>query len=75
MSAEVTILNMVTRLDLPADRILKSAVDADLAEVTIVGFDAAGDFYFASNKASGPEVLWALQMAINKLLNNIGEGA
>lgn len=65
---EVVTLNMATRLDIPVSRVLKSAKKADLKDVMVIGYDADGDFYFASSVADGPECLWRLQVAIKKLL-------
>lgn len=71
MSAEndnVVVLPVVTRLDCPPDRILDAAKEAKLTEATVIGYDENGDFYFASSKANGPEVLWALEQAKKALL-------
>ncbi|RUM47815.1 MAG: hypothetical protein DSY80_00515 [Desulfocapsa sp.] len=57
-----------TRLDLPADRVLREAINADLEDVVVVGWDNDGILHFASNKASGPEILWLLEVARKKLL-------
>jgi len=65
----VVVLPVVTRLDCPPERVLQAAIEAGLTEATIVGYDADGEFYFASSKASGPEVLWALEVAKKELLN------
>jgi hypothetical protein len=64
----VRILQGVTRLDIPVERILAGAGDADLKLCVVVGEEQDGSLYFASNKASGPEVLWALERAKQALL-------
>jgi hypothetical protein len=70
MSADnVVILPVMTRLDCPPERILDAAKEAGLTEATVVGYDADGNFYFASSKASGAEVLWTLEIAKRELLN------
>ena len=56
-----------TRLDLDPDMLLTAAVGR-LKDVVIVGYEANGDFYFASSKADGPEVLWRLKQAEQRLL-------
>jgi hypothetical protein len=56
-----------TRLDLDPDMILTAAV-GKLKDVVIVGYEANGDFYFASSQADGPEVLWMLKQAEQRLL-------
>lgn len=57
----------VTRLDIDADRVLKSAVGR-LDKVVIVGFDKDGDEYFASSVADGGTTLWLMERAKLKLL-------
>jgi len=64
---DVTEFRGTTRLDIPANRVLDNA-PRDMDTVIIVGFDADGDFYFASNKADGADVMWLLQVAARKLL-------
>lgn len=73
MSAKVHILKTVTRLDLPAERIINALNEANLEHVVIVGYDAAGDEYFASTYADGSDVLWLLERARFKLLRIIDE--
>jgi len=65
---EVIILDMVTRLDLPADRILESAV-GKLDKVVIMGYDKDGNEYFASSFADGGDVLWLTERMKKALLN------
>ena len=60
-------LNNITKLDIPADRVIESAVN-QLESVVIVGYDKDGEEYFASSIASGPEVLWLLERAKHRLL-------
>lgn len=57
-----------TKLDLPADRILQSAIEADLDVAIIVGFTKDGQFYFASSVADLMPVHWYLSQAQKKLL-------
>ena len=61
-------LDTLTSLDIPPDRVLLSAVGA-LKSVCIVGRDKDGNLYVASSIADGPELLWDLQKATQKLLN------
>lgn len=69
MSAEIIELDIVTKLDLPAERILRKATEKDLDAVVVIGWDKDEEFYFASSYADGPEVLWLLAMAQRNLLN------
>ena len=56
-----------TRLDLEPDAVLTGAVGM-LKEVVVVGYEADGSFYFASTRANGPDVLWLLKQAEQRLL-------
>ena len=66
---EVVELQTVTRLDLPPERVLQRAVDARLTEVVVIGLNPEGDFWFASSKADGGDVLWHLEIAKKRLLD------
>jgi len=57
-----------TRLDFDPDDALTGAV-GKLKEVVIVGYEADGSLYFASNRANGPDVLWLLKQAEQILLD------
>ena len=71
---KVSVLPVVTSLDLPTERILQAAINnaEPLQKVVVIGYDSNGEMYFASSVADGPEVLWLLEKAKLKLLN-IGE--
>jgi len=56
-----------TRLDLEPDAVLTGAVGM-LKEVVVVGYEADGLLYFASTRANGPDVLWLLKQAEQRLL-------
>lgn len=64
----VVILPVITRLNLPVDRILKAALAENLSEVVVCGFDAEGKEYFASSQASGADVLWHLERTKHNLM-------
>lgn len=66
---EVVVLDIVTRLDIPAERVLQAALDAGLQSVVVVGYDADGEEYFASSLADGGDALWLLQRGSYKLLS------
>ena len=65
--------NGITRLNLPAERILRCAQKADLESVVIVGETASGEFYFASSYASAPETAWLLQHGVYRLNQVVDE--
>ena len=70
---DVIPLGNITRLDLPVDRVLEQA-KGKLADgaVVVLGWDAEGELFFASNKADGGEVIWLLEMAKKRLLEISG---
>ena len=65
-------LNCITRLDLPADRIIEAAV-GQLDKVLILGYDLEGREYFASSVADGADCVWLLERAKKRLLDMVGE--
>lgn len=69
--AEVVFLNCVTKLDLPADRVLEQAI-GKLDKVVLIGYDKEGAEYFASSVADGGTVLWLMEK-MKKALLNVGE--
>lgn len=66
-AATVIPLNNVTRLDIPADRVLAGAKGA-LDKVVIMGIQPDGEYYFASSVADGGTVLWMMEKLKLKLL-------
>lgn len=66
--AEIIDLQVVTTLDIPAERCIERARGADLEEVVIVGFDKDGELFFSANKADAGAVIWQLEMAKHRLL-------
>jgi hypothetical protein len=65
--ADVHVLGVVTKLDLPAERILTGALAAELDSAVVIGWDGS-DLYFASSIANGAEVLWLLEEAKIQLM-------
>lgn len=63
----------MTNEDVPVAKVLAGAEMANLDEVVIIGYNKDGGFYFASSKASGPEILWSLEYAKKKLLAIVDE--
>jgi hypothetical protein len=60
---KVSILPVITRLDLDVERVLQAAIEAKPNFVIVIGQDADGDLYFASSKSDGGEVLWWMEKA------------
>ena len=65
---KVSILPVITTLDVPCERLLEAALESTLQRVIIIGTDAEGDFYFASSMAAGGDALWWMEVAKKKLL-------
>ena len=68
MSAKVIPLGCVTRLDLPPERVLQSAMEAGMRGVVILGYDKDDNEYFASTYADGGTVVWLLERCKKALL-------
>lgn len=69
--APVTILPVVTSLDLDAQRVAQAALDAGLETIIVIGREPDGSFYFASNKSDGGTVLWEMEIARAKLIGSL----
>lgn len=60
----------ITKLDLPPDRILESAI-GHLDGVVVLGYKKdSGEEYFASSYADGGDMLWLLERAKQALLRD-----
>jgi hypothetical protein len=57
----------ITRLDLPADRVLENN-KGQLEGVVILGYDKEGNEFFASSYADSGTVLWLLERCKKQLL-------
>lgn len=64
--------NGITRLDLPAERVLTEALGSGMEGVVILGYTKEGEEYFASSYADGGLVLWLMERCKTKLLE-VGE--
>lgn len=65
--SNIVTLPVVTRLDLPPERIIEAAASAGLKDVIVIGLTDDDDFYFAGNMADGGKALWLLELAKLKL--------
>ena len=68
LAPNVTVLETVTTLDIPTERVLNDALEQKLQSCFIVGKDENGDLYFASSMADGGDVLWWMEQAKLALL-------
>jgi hypothetical protein len=71
-AGNVVELKVVTKLDVPPDKLLEKAM-GKLTEVVILGFDHDGQEWFASSKADAGGVVWHLERAKHKLLLLVDE--
>ena len=65
---EVVYPPFVTSLDIPAERVIEAAKEADLESVVVLGYDKDGDEYFSSSFAGSPEVIYLMERLKKKLL-------
>ena len=70
---EVIEANIITKLDISVERVLRKAQEAELSGVVVIGWDKDGELYTASSMADGGDMLWMLEMTKKKLLE-IGDG-
>lgn len=68
MSKNVVILQNVTRLDIPPERVLEAALKADLKRAFVIGETQDGETYFASSIADGADVVWLMEICKEALL-------
>ena len=66
--ADVIVLRAVTGLDIPAECVLRAALDKDLKSVAVLGWTDDGDTYLASSLADGGALLWLMEIAKLKMM-------
>lgn len=59
----------VTRLPIPAERVIEAALKAGIEDVLILGWLPDGGLYFASSMPDEPSALWLLEIGRNELIN------
>lgn len=64
----VVVLNVITTLDVPPERILKGALHRKVKQLVILGYDEDGDEFFASSIADAGSVMWLMERMKKKLL-------
>ena len=69
MSDNVINLPVITTFDLPAERVLQEALNADLDGVVVIGYAKDGTAYMASSIAGGPEVNWLLDRCKARMMS------
>jgi len=58
----------ITKLDVPAERVLEAARLAELTDIVILGYDKDENEWFASSIADGGTVLWLMERLKKQLL-------
>jgi hypothetical protein len=69
----VTVLPVITTLDLDVERVLQAAIEAKPKSVWIIGEDSNGQLYFASSQSDGGTALWWMEKA-KKVLMEVADG-
>lgn len=70
--AKVIPFGGITKMDLPSERLLQKAIEADLEGVVILGFTKDGDEYMASSYADGATVVWLAERLKHRLITSDG---
>ena len=70
---KVTILPVITTLDLDVERVLQAAIDAKPAYIMVIGENAHGQLYFSSSQSDGGTALWWMEKAKKALLEVFDE--
>ena len=65
----VVVLDVLTTINLPPERILNAALEADLAALVIVGYDKNGEYYFHSSIPHGATVNWLLDQCKKRIID------
>ena len=63
MTAKIIEGHFNTTLPVPAEKVLKGALEYKLSDVIIIGKTDDGDLYLASSMPEAPEILWLLENA------------
>ncbi len=65
---EIFILDTVTSLPIPVERVLNAAKRCP-KDIVVIGWDENDDLYCASSTSDNREVLWLLEMAKQQVLS------
>lgn len=60
-------LGCLTKLDIPADKVLEGAI-GKMEGVVVLGWDKNDELYFASTYADGGTIIWLLEVCKKRLL-------
>ena len=68
----VTVLPVITTLDLDVERVLQAAIEAKPKHIWVIGENAEGGLYFSSSTSDGGDALWWMEKA-KKALMEVGD--
>ena len=71
---EVVILDVETRLDIPAERILEAAKQDDLETAMVIGVDADGELYVRTTTTKAKELIWLMELAKQLVMDQFKDG-
>lgn len=63
MTAEIILLDVNTKLDIPASRVLGSAISAGVDPVLVIGYDDDGKLYVAASTRDVGKLLLMMEQA------------
>jgi hypothetical protein len=70
MSGKILEFNGVTRLDINPDIVIAAAQKRRLDGIIMIGLEEDGEFFFASSYADGGDVLWLMELAKKRLMED-----
>lgn len=62
-----------TSLNLPVNRILQGAHDAQLTSVVVLGYTKEGHEYYASSDGDPAEAVWLMERSKHRIMTNLDE--
>ena len=65
---KVTVLPVITTLDVDVERVLQKAIEAKPKYVLVIGENAEGNLYFSSSQSDGGTALWWMEKAKKALM-------
>lgn len=69
---EVILLDVITKLDIPVDRVIEGAT-GKLDQIVIMGYDKDGNEYFSSSFADSASVLWMIERMKKAVLESVDD--
>lgn len=71
LAPNVTVLPVITTLDIKVERVLQAGHEAKLQKAVLIGVDGEGNFFFSSSVSDGGDVLWMMEVTKAKLIGAI----